>query len=77
MVDLKFPPEVERSPLGLTRSQAAKALGVSEEALRRWEAEGAGPTVVRLSERRAVYPVAELTAFINSRTKPARDDAAR
>lgn len=78
--DLNLPPEIEISGLGLTRSQTAKALGVSEEALRLWEREGRGPTVIRLSDRKALYPREALVDFVRNATKtaasPARDDAA-
>lgn len=77
MIDLKFPPEAEISPLGLTRAQAAKVLGVAEPTLRVWEREGRGPSVIRISDRKAIYPVAELAAFVNTHTKTARDAAAR
>jgi hypothetical protein len=66
MADLKFP------DLGLPRSAAANVLGVSTETLREWERGGRGPIVIRVSDRKAFYPLEGLKRFLDSRVSGGR-----
>ena len=52
----------------LTRSQAARRIGCCEATLRTIERAGTGPTVIRVSPRRVVYPLDDLERWIAART---------
>ena len=47
-----------------TRAEAAAYLRVSEAQLRKWEAEGIGPKVLRISPRKALYSWNGLRLFL-------------
>jgi hypothetical protein len=51
----------------LRESAAARTLGVSKAALRRWRREGRGPTFVRL-ERAIGYRLSDLETFLTENT---------
>jgi predicted DNA-binding transcriptional regulator AlpA len=55
----------------ITLNEAAQASCLSIATLRRRLAEGAGPRVVRLSERRIGIRVRDLKAWLDARTSPA------
>lgn len=55
------------TPLVVREQAAARLLGVSVAALRRWRRERRGPPFVRL-ERCIGYPVADLEAFVTTNT---------
>jgi hypothetical protein len=50
-----------------TRREAAIYLCLSEDTLRRWECQGKGPEMVRISPRKALYPWASLRAFLKAK----------
>ncbi len=49
-------------PLAVRRQEAARLLGVSEALLRKWAAEGRGPTY-RKEGRAVLYPMKSLRSF--------------
>lgn len=51
----------------LNRTEAAEYLGVSTETLRRWEHEGMGPRLYRLSSKILFYLVKDLNAWMESK----------
>jgi len=51
----------------LNRTEAAEYLGVSTETLRRWEHEGMGPSLYRLSSKILFYRVKDLNAWLESK----------
>jgi predicted DNA-binding transcriptional regulator AlpA len=71
---------VETGPEFLTRPQAAAVLGLSPETLRRWYAEGRGPTVCKVGTKRSSrvrYPRALLLQWAanpQAFTEPARPE---
>lgn len=64
----------EVEPLKVLREPAAaKTLGVSKAALRRWRREGRGPSFIRL-ERAIGYRLVDLERFLSENTVRARDN---
>ena len=59
--------------LGLNQAEAAAAIGKSPSALRRWARIGLGPRFVRVSGRALVYPVADLTSWMNRNAQDPAD----
>lgn len=55
------------------RSEVADLLGLSPKTLREMERRGAGPEVVRVSPRRAIYPREGIRRFMNSRLSGGAD----
>jgi predicted site-specific integrase-resolvase len=53
------------TPLVVREQAAARLIGVSVAALRRWRREGRGPAFVRL-ERCIGYPMADIEGFIGA-----------
>lgn len=51
----------------LNRTEAAERLGVSTETLRRWEIEGKGPRLYRLSSKILFYVIEDLDAWMESK----------
>jgi len=51
----------------LNRTEAAKYLGVSTETLRRWEIEGKGPKLYRLSSRNLYYLVSDIHDWVETK----------
>jgi predicted DNA-binding transcriptional regulator AlpA len=68
----KMAPEAESVKV-LREPAAAKALGVSKAALRRWRREGRGPSFIRL-QRAIGYRVSDLEKFLSENTVRARSD---
>lgn len=59
------------------RTEAAKKLGVSTETLRRWESDGEGPPLYRLSEKVVYYLDSDLDDWLESkRVDPGADTQA-
>lgn len=66
----KIAPEAESVKV-LREPAAAKALGVSKAALRRWRREGRGPCFIRL-QRAIGYRVSDLEKFLSENTVSTR-----
>ena len=56
---------LEPSPLAVNQQGAARLLGVSVATLRRWEQQGRGPPVLRMSTL-VRYRLADLEVFLSS-----------
>lgn len=63
---------MESQTLVVRESQAARLLGVSIGALRRWRLERRGPSFVRM-ERCVGYRVSDLESFLETRLCPANE----
>lgn len=50
----------------LTRSEAAKMLGVTKSTLNQWSTKKIGPPMVKLSGKLVMYDEAELIAWVDS-----------